>query len=124
MFTCANADAIQRRQVVAARVMAMLDTAHCSCDWHSSFHAASFVVVIRNMFSAWDSRLVDDDARCIRSAFGCFSSDEFEDAMLTVGVRQRSDWPWLEADFRRLLLSSAYEEWRLRSVPQSQPDGL
>jgi hypothetical protein len=124
LFTCANAEAIQRRQVVVSRLMAMLETARCSPHWLDTFSSASFVVVIRNMFSAWNNRFENDDARCLRSAFGCFSPDEFSEAMSAVGVVQQSEWPWLEAEIRRLLLSSAYKEWRLRSGLQDQHDQL
>jgi len=114
LLTCSNANATQRRQLLAAQLMDILEKALCSEQWLATFRSASFLVVIRNMFSAWDTSFVDDDVRCFRSAFGCFSHDEFDEAMSTVGVSHGAEQHGIEHDVRRLLLLSAYEEWRCR----------
>jgi hypothetical protein len=76
---------------------------------------ASLFSLVQNLFSRGHS---DDQARCLRCAFGCFSQDELESALGAIGGRAHL---WISQHLRRLLLAFAFEQWRCRQPKKPEP---
>jgi hypothetical protein len=113
LFSCSGALAIDRRRLVTHRLLGLLDKFDGARSWVEAFKRAEFVSVIQNLFSTWHANFVVDRARCIRSAFGCFSETEFAEAMRNLHIGS-VDHPWMENEVRRLLVTFAYDEWACR----------
>lgn len=108
LVTCSNKDSVERRELLASQLLDALSRADADPGWVWSMQRVSFFSLVQNLFSRGKA---DDQARCLRSAFGCFSDEELEMAVKANGVRIR---PWLGQELRRLLLRSAYNEWLYR----------
>lgn len=116
LFTCSATPSIDSRRRAASQLLGIVHNIEAARHWSQSFIQASLVTIIRNMFSCWDKRFVDDDARCFRCAFGCFSDQELKTGLSTIGVPS-AEHAWMEFEIRKLLLTFAFDEWTAMTSP-------
>jgi hypothetical protein len=115
-FTCSDVASVNRRRLIVAELVDLLSRAGAPPDRLDVFRSMSLLVFIRHLFDTWDKHKREDEARCLRTCFGCFSNEEFAEAMTNMRVLD-CHRAWVNHDFRKLLLTFAYDEWRRR-----QPD--
>lgn len=118
LFLCSSASSVDARRRTATQLLGIIHNIDAARHWSLSFTNASLITIIRNLFSCWDKRFVDDDARCFRCAFGCFSDQELETAMSALGVPS-AEHAWLDFEIRRLLLTFAFDEWTVMTAPRA-----
>ena len=117
LFLCSSASSVDTRRRTAVQLLGLVHNIVPARHWTQSFKAASLTTIVRNLFSCWDKRFVDDDSRCFRCAFGCFSGQELETALSSICVPS-SEYAWLEFEIRRLLLTFAFDEWTEMTAPR------
>jgi hypothetical protein len=118
LFQCPNGSATDRRRQLTLQLLNIVSRVDAAHAWLQSFRKASFLTIVRNMFSCWDKHFVDDDARCFRCAFGCFSHQELDTALSAMCVPP-DDRQWMEFELRRLLLTFAFDEWSVMMADQA-----
>ena len=115
LFTCSEVTSVRNRQQLLDQLLVVLRDAGAHRSWLGVNGKLPLMAFVRNLFDARDHRFRDDNAKRLRCAFGCFSHDELSCAMATAGVANNSIWLWVDGEFRRLLLSYAFDEWARHS---------
>lgn len=110
LFQCQNGSATDRRHQLTLQLLDIVSRVDTARAWLQSFRKASFLTIVRNMFSCWDKHFVDDDARCFRCAFGCFSHQELDTALSAMCV------PPDDRQWYRIRTATAAADLRVRRV--------
>lgn len=116
LFTCTDSESVRRRKALVAQLVELLRQAKASPRWIADRASAPLMVFIRDLFHTVDHAGRADNDRRLRSAFGCFSTDELASAMATVGASDSALWAWIDREMRKLLVSHAYDEWCRRKT--------
>ena len=115
LFACDDDLSIQRRKRLAQDVLELLSRAEADATWVSRHRSVPLMTLVQKLFITVDARYEVDSKRLIRSAFGCFSHDEFVAAMALVKVNSTS-WRLVERELTKLFISYVHREWTRRDV--------